>query len=130
MVPRPVISPMLALRAAWRTNCSVVRALMNACSRACCSIPDAPVAWRTPLANNSAPSEHPRLVPLGPVPALRDDVQTEGCPSSASPIAVIDGDRYIDARAARSPLSGHYGLARLPGPRVLVSSGGVLAILG
>lgn len=53
-----------------------------------------------------------------------EDVQTEGCPSSASPIAVIDGDRYIDARAARSPLSGHYGLVRLPGPRVLVSSGG------
>src|SRR5829696_97228 len=38
MVPRPVISPTLALRAAWSTNCSVVRALMNACSRACCSI--------------------------------------------------------------------------------------------
>ena len=38
MVPRPVISPTLALGAAWSTNCSVVRALMNACSRACCSI--------------------------------------------------------------------------------------------
>src|SRR5512132_1996148 len=38
MVARPVISPTLALRAAWRTNCSVVRALMNACSRACCSM--------------------------------------------------------------------------------------------
>src|SRR4051794_20312005 len=29
---------MLALRAAWSTNCSVVRALTNACSRACCSM--------------------------------------------------------------------------------------------
>jgi hypothetical protein len=59
MVPRPVISPTLALRAAWSTNCSVVRALMNACSRACCSILMLPWLGGIPSANNSAPSEHP-----------------------------------------------------------------------
>jgi hypothetical protein len=49
----------LALRAAWRTNCSVVRALMNACSRACCSMLTLPWLGGIPLANSSAASQHP-----------------------------------------------------------------------
>src|SRR5919198_1822909 len=48
MVPRPVISPTLALRAAWSTNCSVVRALMKACSRACCSMRTLPCVKGNP----------------------------------------------------------------------------------
>jgi hypothetical protein len=59
MVARPVISPMLALRAAWSTNCSVVRALMKACSRACCSMLTLPWLGGIPLATNSAASQHP-----------------------------------------------------------------------
>jgi hypothetical protein len=59
MVARPVISPTLALRAAWSTNCSVVRALMNACSRAGCSMLTLPWLGGIPLANSSAASQHP-----------------------------------------------------------------------
>src|SRR5215212_10125713 len=74
MVPRPVISPTLALRAAWSTNCSVVRALMNACWRSCWSMLTLPWLGGDSLGEQLGGEPPSRLLPVRPVPALRADL--------------------------------------------------------